>query len=77
MENTRYIESVGRRKTAVARVRLYESPKSSFVINDAKDTLNEYGYYGYYGYDNRAKNRSKHTVQTEVNKTIKKFFGRN
>ncbi len=30
----KYIESVGRRKTSVARVRLTETPKQSFVIND-------------------------------------------
>ncbi len=45
------------------------------VVNDAKDTLNEYGYYGYYGYDNRSKSRSQHTVQSEINKTFKKMFG--
>ncbi len=33
-ESTRYIEAVGRRKTAIARVRLFESGKSSFVVND-------------------------------------------
>lgn len=32
--NTRYIEAVGRRKTAVARVRITETSKTSFVIND-------------------------------------------
>ena len=29
-----YIETVGRRKTSVARVRISESGKSSFVVND-------------------------------------------
>ncbi len=29
-----YIETVGRRKTAIARVRISEAGKSSFVIND-------------------------------------------
>ncbi len=30
---SRYIEAVGRRKTAVARVRLFASSRSSFVVN--------------------------------------------
>ena len=30
----RYIEAVGRRKTAVARVRITPSPKNTFVINE-------------------------------------------
>lgn len=30
----RYIEAVGRRKTATARVRIVESSKNSFLIND-------------------------------------------
>ena len=30
----RYVEAVGRRKTATARVRLVESTKNAFVIND-------------------------------------------
>lgn len=30
----KYIEAVGRRKTSVARVRLFEAPKTSFTIND-------------------------------------------
>ena len=33
-ESTRYIETVGRRKTAIARVRIFESGKTSFTIND-------------------------------------------
>ncbi len=33
-EKNRYIESVGRRKTAVARVRITESGKSNFIVND-------------------------------------------
>jgi len=33
----KYIEAVGRRKTAVARVRLYEASKPDYVINDDKD----------------------------------------
>jgi small subunit ribosomal protein S9 len=31
----RYIEAVGRRKTAVARVRLYPDTQTSFIVNDA------------------------------------------
>ena len=34
IESTKYIETVGRRKTAIARVRMYESAKTSFTIND-------------------------------------------
>ena len=30
----RYIEAVGRRKTAIARVRITPSTKTSFVVND-------------------------------------------
>lgn len=33
-ENKKYFEAVGRRKTSVARVRLTEAPKTSFLIND-------------------------------------------
>ena len=35
----KYIEAVGRRKTSTARVRIFEAPKASFVVNDkeAKD----------------------------------------
>jgi len=33
-ENKKYFEAVGRRKSAVARVRIYEASKTSFVIND-------------------------------------------
>ncbi|MEK7113367.1 MAG: 30S ribosomal protein S9, partial [Patescibacteria group bacterium] len=34
-----YIEAIGRRKTSTARVRIYQSSKSSFTVNgkDAKD----------------------------------------
>lgn len=32
--NTKYFEAVGRRKTAIARVRLFPEAKSSYVIND-------------------------------------------
>lgn len=39
-EEKRYIETVGRRKTSVARVRLTEASKMSYVINDRE--LNEY-----------------------------------
>jgi len=35
-EKNRYIEAVGRRKTAVARVRITEAGKSGFVVNDKK-----------------------------------------
>lgn len=30
----KYIETVGRRKTSIARVRLFEAPKTSFTVND-------------------------------------------
>lgn len=30
----RYIEAIGRRKTAIARVRIFESAKSSFIVNE-------------------------------------------
>ena len=33
-KENRYIETVGRRKTSVARVRITPSAKSSFIIND-------------------------------------------
>lgn len=33
-EKNRYIETVGRRKTAVARVRIFDEGKGSFTIND-------------------------------------------
>jgi small subunit ribosomal protein S9 len=33
-EKNRYIESVGRRKTSVARVRITEAGKNSFVVNN-------------------------------------------
>ncbi len=32
----RYIEAVGRRKTATARVRLYPAQKTTYVVNDKK-----------------------------------------
>lgn len=34
MENKKYIETVGRRKTATARVRITEAAKTSYLIND-------------------------------------------
>ncbi len=34
MNNERYIETVGRRKTSVARVRITPAAKQSFLIND-------------------------------------------
>jgi small subunit ribosomal protein S9 len=37
----KYIESIGRRKEAIARVRLFEAKKNSFVINE-DTTLEEY-----------------------------------
>jgi len=40
LKSGRYIEAVGRRKTAVARVRIFEDSKNNFVIN-GKD-LHEY-----------------------------------
>lgn len=33
-EKTRYIETIGRRKTAIARVRMFVNAKSSCVVND-------------------------------------------
>jgi ribosomal protein S9 len=33
-EDKKYIETVGRRKTSIARVRLVEAGKSSYLIND-------------------------------------------
>lgn len=36
----RYIEAIGRRKTAAARVRIFEDKKQSFIINER--TLEEY-----------------------------------
>lgn len=35
-DKSKYIEAVGRRKTAVARVRIFPASKTSFVINDKK-----------------------------------------
>ncbi len=40
MSTTRYIEAVGRRKTAVARVRITPAAKSSFTVN--KKEVSEY-----------------------------------
>jgi small subunit ribosomal protein S9 len=40
-KTTKYYEAVGRRKTSIARVRLFEEKKTSFVIND-KRTLDEH-----------------------------------
>lgn len=37
ISNTRYIETVGRRKTAVARVRMFTAPKTTFTINTDRD----------------------------------------
>jgi len=37
MPETRYIEAVGRRKNAIARVRLTPAAKTSFLINDSRD----------------------------------------
>ena len=34
---TKYIQAVGRRKNAIARVRLTEAAKTSFLINDRRD----------------------------------------
>lgn len=39
-EESRYFESVGRRKTSVARVRLFSKGDSSIIVNDKK--LEEY-----------------------------------
>ena len=35
-KNERYIETIGRRKTATARVRLTKASRASFMINDAE-----------------------------------------
>jgi hypothetical protein len=40
MSNAKYIEAIGRRKTSTARVRLTESAKADFKINDK--TVAEY-----------------------------------
>lgn len=40
MVDDKYIEAVGRRKTAIARVRITPAKKTTFVINDS--TLDEY-----------------------------------
>ncbi len=42
------------------------------IVNDAKDTLNEYGYYGYYSYDMRSSKRSSN--QTVVPPEAKGLF---
>lgn len=42
------------------------------IVNDAKDSLNEYGYYGYYGYDMRSSKRSFN--QTAVPPEAKGLF---
>lgn len=42
------------------------------IVNDAKDSLNEYGYYGYYGYDKRSSKRSVN--QTEMPAESKGLF---
>lgn len=36
-DSKKYVEAVGRRKTAVARVRLYESGKTTYSINGDRD----------------------------------------
>ncbi|PIQ66897.1 MAG: 30S ribosomal protein S9 [Candidatus Zambryskibacteria bacterium CG_4_9_14_3_um_filter_40_16] len=41
-KNKKYIEAVGRRKTSVARARLYETSKNSIIIND-KDVGDYFG----------------------------------
>ncbi len=38
-ETKRYIETVGRRKTSIARVRITPSAKSSFAINDGMSAV--------------------------------------
>jgi len=38
-KKTEYYEAVGRRKTAVARVRLTEAKSNSFIINNDKDLV--------------------------------------
>ena len=40
MADEKYIEAVGRRKTATARVRLFPASKTTYVVNDKK--LDEY-----------------------------------
>ncbi len=40
-DTTKYIQAIGRRKNAIARVRLTVAPKTSFVVNDTRD-LAEY-----------------------------------
>ena len=39
-EKNRYIEAIGRRKEATARVRLFEASRSSFSINEDRDLEN-------------------------------------
>jgi len=41
IDKTKYIEGIGRRKRAIARVRITPDGKGNFVINDTKD-LKEY-----------------------------------
>lgn len=36
MADEKYIEAIGRRKTATARVRLFPASKASYVVNDKK-----------------------------------------
>ena len=38
-KNKEYIEAVGRRKTAIARVRIYPKNKSGFVVNEKDMTV--------------------------------------
>jgi small subunit ribosomal protein S9 len=40
LKSGRYIEAVGRRKTAIARVRIFEDTKNNFIINDKE--IHEY-----------------------------------
>jgi small subunit ribosomal protein S9 len=42
-KNTRYIEAVGRRKNAVARVRITPAGKGSFAINEGKNLDTYFG----------------------------------
>ena len=37
-ESKKYIEAIGRRKTSIARVRMFEATKMSFIINDREFT---------------------------------------
>ena len=40
VKDEKYIEAVGRRKTATARIRLYPAQKTTYVVNDQK--IDEY-----------------------------------